>query len=348
MRPTMREVFDQLVAEGLFAAEDAGRVGEAMAKEEAGPPWFVKALMGVGAWVATGMFLVFLGLLDLFDSTAALLIVGPLLVGAAVFLRTARGGPMATQTALSMSLVGQVMLVFAIAELAESLEVGALALLALSVLLIWVMPDPVHRFLSTLAVAASLFFLLYVLNEAVAPTIGFALLAAGTVAWWLPPPRLDGRLAQLRGPVGHGLAASMLVAILPDSLNLREGNHALIGSVILAAVVLWVEARLFIEARGKLDRTAWVALAVTALIAVATARVPGLQAALAVLLLSLHRREPLLFGEGATAFVFFLGWYYYALELSLLHKSLVLVVSGAALLAIWRYLLPRAVVEGAR
>lgn len=348
MRPTMREVFERLVREGHFAAEDERRISEQLAAEEAGTPWFVKALMGAGAWVATALFLVFLALADVFDSEGALLVLGGMLVGAAILLRHASAAAMAAQAALAMSLVGQVMLVYAVAELSRGTWAPGLALLALSVLLIRAMPDPVHRFLSTLAAVASALYLLYDWNDELAPTFGFALVAGGMAWWWLRPAALQGLFAELRGPVGHGLSVATLAAILPDSLALREGSHALAGSVILAGVVLWVEATLLRQARGRLDRTAWGALGLTVLIALATVRVPGVQAALVILLLAVHRREPLLFGEGVVAFVFYLSRYYYALELTLLHKSLVLVGSGAALLAIWRFLLPAPAPEEAR
>lgn len=333
MRPSLRQVFDQLVSEGKLAPEDERRVRSALAQQEQGTPWFVKAMIGGGAWVATLLFLVFLGLFGAFNSAGALIVFGAVMLGAAALLRRVGEGAFPVQCALALSLVGQGCLVIAVVEGGGGEIAAAAVLLVISCAWIVVFPDGVHRFLSTIAAAGSVLFLLYKVQLDVAISLGYAIIAAALVAAWLLPVRIEGRWSELRSPVGHGLAVSVLLAILPDSIGVREAGHALVGSAILALTVVVVELRVLRQVRGRLDAVAWGTVVGTLLVAAMTAQVPGLLAALVVMLLGVHRREPLLLGEGVVAFVFFVGWYYYALELTLLQKSIALVVSGGVLLA---------------
>jgi uncharacterized membrane protein len=54
--------------------------------------------------------------------------------------------------------------------------------------------------------------------------------------------------------------------------------------------------------------------------------------------LGYHRREVVLVGLAVASFVGLAGWYYYALELTLLEKAGVLILSGAVALGAREYL----------
>ena len=74
-------------------------------------------------------------------------------------------------------------------------------------------------------------------------------------------------------------------------------------------------------------------LAALALIGFVTPAVPGVAAAVGVLLLALHRRNPVLLGLAVTFLFVFLGLLYYSLAATLLSKSLHLMGAGLLLLA---------------
>jgi uncharacterized membrane protein len=108
------------------------------------------------------------------------------------------------------------------------------------------------------------------------------------------------------------------------------GRPAAVG-LGLAAVALALLARRDLRL-GRLAPLPSVALAALALLGPATPGAPGLAGALAVLLLAVHRREPLLLGTAVVFLVAFLGAYYYVLSTTLLVKAGLLALAGAALL----------------
>ncbi|MDQ3263249.1 MAG: DUF4401 domain-containing protein [Myxococcota bacterium] len=341
MRPSLRALFSQLSAEGLVAAEDERRFREVLVtRVEQQTPWYLQLLMGAGAWIATGLFLLFLFVADLMDEEAVVGVVGLGMVGAALVLRLRRAAPMLVQLALAASLVGQGMVVTASSALARGDELPAVVALCLSLVLIGVFPDPVHRFLSTLASTTSVAFLAVEWDQRLLADGAFALLAVLTVAWWLRRPVLSGLEAQLTAPVGNGLVVSLLGAAVPLGI-LRDEGPWVLGTLALAGMAVFVQLRLFGIPGRKLDRVVLGSLAATVLLAAVSHQVPGLLAALLIMLIATQRRDPLLLGEAVFAFVFFLGWYYYSLDVTLLQKSAALVISGGVLLAAWR-LLPRA------
>lgn len=340
MRPTLREVFQQLSTEGLIAAEDENRFREVLRQRvQQDTPWYLKLLMGVGAWVATGLFLLFLAVADVFRHESVLVILGLLMVGAGVVLRLRTEVAMLGQVALSLSFVGQVMTVFGVGAMGGE-ETGASAVaLVLSLVLIVLFRDPIHRFVSTVSAMVALAFLLIELSAELAPSIAYVLLVAATVAFWQRKPALIGLEAQLQAPVGHGLAVSLLVMAVPFSLEWGDdGWRRIVASLALTLGVLFVVARTFGIPQRRPDVLAYGTLGVTLLVGVATLQVPGIQAALVLMVIAMNRRDPLLLGEAAVAFAYFLSWYYYSLELTLLHKSAALIVSGGLLLGAWRLL----------
>ncbi len=347
MRPTLRELFSQLSAEGLVAPEDERRFREVLVtRVEQQTPWYLQLLMGAGAWIATGLFLLFLFVADVINEEAVLGVVGLGMVGSALALRLRTGAPMWVQLALAASLVGQAMVVFASAELTPGTEFPAVVALFLSLLLVVVFPDPIHRFLSTLGATASVAALVVEWDQRLLADGAFALLAVLTVTWWLRRPVLSGREAQLAAPVGNGLVVSLLVAAVPLSA-LRDEGPWVLGTLALAGMAVFVQLRLFGIPGRKLDRVVLGSLAATLVLAAVSYPVPGLLAALLIMLIATQRRDPLLLGEAVFAFVFFLAWYYYSLEVTLLQKSGALVISGGVLLAAW-WLLPRSPVGSGR
>lgn len=88
MVQTLRAIFTRLVSEGLLPAEDEARLAEAArATAASAVPWYVRVLSGVGAWLATALFLTFVAMARIFELDEGLVIVGLVLVAGAVAMR---------------------------------------------------------------------------------------------------------------------------------------------------------------------------------------------------------------------------------------------------------------------
>jgi hypothetical protein len=336
---------DVLVKEGLRAPEDEKSLCEALGKvPHAGTAWYIRVLAGAGAWISAALFVVFLAMVDLFDEEAVALGVGLVLLAGAVFLRRRARGEFLVQLAIATSFAAQCLVIFGVAELTDSEEVGAaLVAMALSAALLFLFADPVHRFLSTLVVAGAAVVLLADIDSRAAEAVTLVLVSFATIAAWLSKDGLRGPWADIKAPVAHGLSVALILGTGPQLAGEEYGGGPItaVGFTIAALAVL---AHVFRSQKVSLGaRPAILAFAATAALGAVTASAAGLEAALLVLLLGFHRRSVVLAGEGVIAFVAFAARYYYALDLTLLEKSAVLAVSGGLFLAAWRFFLRREV-----
>lgn len=348
---TLVELRGLLLAEGL----DAGDPDQWRAHLEGGSttPWFVRILIGFGAWIAGLMLAVGLGaILALGRSGLALLIAGLALCAAAAALRRTSKGDFSAQFALSASLAGQAMAAAGLALLSDrgdrwSLFFAGMTALELGLLLLF--RDAVHRYLSAFASALLCTLLLEHLQLAWLESafLGLALLAWGL----LPAAAWKGPLLALRRPLGYALATVFLGLFLWHSLERMLFHHgsgpalwaagfrdlpvwvlgALAPGLLLLATVLRILLRL-----GQPLASAPSLLVVAAVLGLSLLglRVPGIAAVLFVLVLAAEAREPALFGLGVVAGLVLLARLYYDLDLGLLGKSVALAGSGTVLLGL--------------
>ena len=336
MNATQRvELWDRLRQSGIVAGDlpdDAGDMS----------PWYVRAMVGVAAWIAA-LFLVLavgIGLEELLKSSAATAVAGLVICAAAIALMRANAtGVFATQLALAGSLTGQALVAYALFNHAQRLDLTPwLLLCAFEVTLIVVAPNYVHRALATLAALVAARAALVVLGLwAVFP----ALAAAGFVAVHSNEARLVPR-ASLWQPVATGLALAALASagqgvLGADGLFWEDRRSvdvpAWVGSAAIAGVLLATTGRLLRDARlspgSRLALWAW--LAALALIPAAWP-MPGLVVALIVLLVAFATGHHALVGLSALALLAVLSHYYYSLQTTLLVKSGALLATGLVLL----------------
>lgn len=310
-----------------------------------GTAWYIRAMLGAAAWIAAVFLLAFIGMaMNELVRTDVAKIVGGLVVcaGAAVLLRVS-AGPFVGQLALALSLTGQALFALGMLNMFDRGRApGATPLFviaALEALLGVAVPNVAHRVICTIAAALAL---AYALWSAGLGTLGLPLVAAGFVAVELDSRRL-ARLPRLYPAIGIGLALA-IVAIYPvqivggEPFFGRAREHALLlgprfadaamGAVFFGAA-LWLVARAGV-ARGSPAHLAVLAGALA--LAFVCVGVPGLAAALLVLLLGFATSQRLLMGLGTLALLGALGRYYYTLSATLLAKSAILLATGAVLL----------------
>lgn len=342
---------------GLLLAEgfDAGDPDHWRARIRTGPatPWYVRILVGFGAWVAALMLALALAVLLSFDRHGpGLLILGLLVCAGSTLLRNFTKGDFPAQFALSMSLAGQIMFGVGLGMRADhGMGWGPwfAAMTLLQGLLLVVYRDPVHRFLTA---AAGVLLFTFLLEHYRLAWFESALVGLGLLAWGLlPAPLWRGPLRDLRRPVGYAFASVFLGLYTWHSLErmvLHPGRGssawavgfeqlpawllgALVPGLLLAALVLRILLRL--QRPGAWPAGLLVLGAVLCL-SLLGIPVPGIPAMLFVLVLAAEAREPAMFGLAVVAGLFLVTRLYYQLDLSLLAKSGVLAGSGAVLLGL--------------
>lgn len=354
---TLRELCLAPGYAGHFHAERLARLEQAVVEDhESEMPWYLRVIVGIGAWISSGFLLGFiLALVGWEDNNqAAIGTIGAVLLVAAVAIGRQKWGVFAEQCALAVSLASQVMIYIGfIDEHSHPLRTAMFYSIGLAVLLYGAFPSFLSRLMTCFAALQIALLWLH------AGDGGF-LSGAARVSEYLPlwllafwtfhlagicRTLLRPRLATLFAPLGYALVVSLAVwqaesswrwwetpvqvshlgvSMALASLHLRVALLALtlFGVAVWAAggvSVLREKARLFFG----------LALVLAALVYLGLG---GVLPALLYLLLGFSLQDRALLGLGLVLFPVFLVNYYYSLELDLLAKSGVLVASGVVIL----------------
>jgi Domain of unknown function (DUF4401) len=332
-------LWDGLRASGLVD-------GDLPSTPDDGAPWYVRAMIGIAGWIAACFLLAFIGagLAFAFSTGTAAQVIGIALCAVAIALLRALGTrEFVAQFALALSLAGQVLVVgglFTVLRHQDWVVYAAIA--AFEIALALAAPNAVHRTWSALAAAMALLFALVTMH------LSFlfpALLAAAFVAIELNEATLSP-YAGLWQPVGAGLALGLLLlvpaTIAFDLLQgefgrakaLRDMSAAWRGSALAAMVLVGAVAVLLARNGVRLGgRSGLATLGACVAFAAAAWQVPGVIAALIVVVVAFATGRRALMGLGLVALAATLFHYYYSLDATLLAKSVSLLASGAVLLA---------------
>jgi uncharacterized membrane protein len=335
----MRYVVDGLTAEGTLPQGSDAEIAALYSNEAAAltTPWYIRTLLGLSAWIAAILLLIFLFGMSIINEETGALAVGIVLCTLTIGMHRLAGNNLFLgQLALALSLTGQLLVVGGAGVLSDSVTVGALVMIMLQGLLIALYKDHLHRLLSTLAIIAALAVLVFEWEADLLLHALIILVALGTVVLWKRELELAvARLDEIARPVAYGLTFGLLALVCWQFIDDGAMSYWWLSTLglmgVLAMQVIW----LLREHRVTVDRKLMVGLLVIAVVLTITASTaPGLLAALVVLLIGFRHTNRLLLGTAVVFLAIFLGSFYYMLSLSLLGKSLALIGSGLALLGL--------------
>lgn len=233
----------ELQGRGLVAA-DAGPV---LHETPTDRPWFIGLLLGIAGWIAGICILTFVVMAFKIGSGTSGILAGPVLLFAAWGLfRMDRQGAFVSQLALALSIAGQVAFVVATAEAfkARTIEGPAFIAFLVQLALVLVMPNRLHRAMSTLfACIAWAVFVRYSLSypfegafaRAATPPLGRPL--AAWVFSWLP---VAGALVALvvKEPAWMAAGRQAIVRPLATGLIVALAMGTLVSDPI-EALAMW-------------------------------------------------------------------------------------------------------------
>ncbi len=307
--------------------------------------WYVRVLQGFAGWVAAVFLLGFLGfgVIGLFEHGTALITMGVIInLSSYVYFKAKPESDFFNQLVLVFSLTGQFLVAFGLLELYGFSNRQWLLLVGLyQLLLMGFINHYLHRFLSTWFAVIALFWGFELL---IYTGLGSALVAALFVWLWLD--KTGWRVAQeFYEPIAYALGFSLLQLNVQSQLWLNGywlqsnqagwvgQNAAGLTALVNSLVLLYFVYRMIEEQRISWSSTAG-RLAILAAVIMLFSALPviGVSSALLVLLVGFARQNKLLQAMGCVALLGFVSWYYYLLNITLLHKSLLLIVIGAVLL----------------
>ena len=286
-------------------------------------PWYISFLLGASGWVAGLFVLLFVGLLFRPNSQPAFLLGGAVLIAAAWGLYKAdREGAFVAQLALALSVAGQILLVMGLAKGESHVAGVAFAALIVQTILVIIMPNALHRTLSALFACAALavtvryglFADAYQYRHSAsptntAPTPSYAL--AGWAITWLPVAALTYWLIRHEA---RWMARGWQAIVRPTLTGLIVG--------LAFATLISHPFEMFDWSGSRGHVLGWLAL--WPLLS-ALAAVGAVAAGFAL-------RSRALMGVGIIGALLHISHFYYALGTSLLMKSLIMLLMGAAML----------------
>jgi uncharacterized membrane-anchored protein len=317
--------------------------------------------MGVVGWLAAtcvtgGLAILTFDVLEL--DHLVLLAAGIALFGLALYLRRVllprmieRPSKMAlVQFALAIGMCGQMLAVGGAAELGDA---GApWTAFAMAIIAGWLYPDAAQRFLSPVIAGFALVAALRA-HELTGGSSLAAVLGTLILPFFLRPTKSHNPLGDAQLPVGLGLAAMSLAMLLwssflPHQHGAPEDAAALLGAhqprlltlhlAGLTLLLLWRIRGLIPPDRRPAPDVQLICATALAALAAFTSSVPGITAAIGLLILARVRRSSAL-TVMATLFLFtFLLLFYYDLQLTLLDKAAICATAGLCLVGAWLYL----------
>ena len=332
---TLESLFAALHRDGHLPTSQAPQI----AFSDLSSPWYTRVLMGFMGWLG-GMFVLgFLGALiaALFTNSVLMMIIAiGLFAGSFAMYRAMPTNDFGTQFALAASICAQV-----VATVAFGNAVGqrvdpynvAWFVAAMQIALVLLMPNALHRLLSTMFAVVALFvaaqkgLLVPALDAVLAVALVLLVRAESTLV-------AMGR-RQLVEPVINGLAIALLVRGAAHVTIFGEAPwfpFALQTAVVFTmALVAWVV--LNTSRVAMVPRIAAVLAAVVYV--VVTWRAPGLIASVLVVLVAFGSGRRALTAFALVALLAYLSTFYYQMHMTLMAKSMVLALSGASLLVMW-------------
>ncbi|MEQ8396332.1 DUF4401 domain-containing protein [Thalassobaculum sp.] len=294
-------------------------------------PWYMHVLTGIGAWFAATAMILTVGaaIFPALDESSLPLTAatfGAVVATVSAITHRSHKQAFAVQLAVAGALAGQGLLAGGMGWQFESVTVAAVLAGSTTTLFIVLIKDQLLQFLASTATLCLI----------QAALIGHDMPQAGGL---LAAPALAGALTLLIRPLGpqdlRGLAyALLLIPVAAQSVLgvgglsadwLARATYAI--GLIAMLWLLWHDA--------TPGRRALVAVAGAAALLLGAVIAAGMLASLLLLTLAYTLGNRMLASLGVAATVWFLGQFYYDLELDLLQKSGMLVGAGLLLLALW-------------
>ncbi len=321
----------------------AGAVtGDAPAQSE-GLPWYLAGLIGVSAWIAAGLlFGFFVTLFDqIWKSPGIAAMAGALCIAAALaLLRIARGREFFEQSAIALSLVGQLLVGIGFSEWFGD-TAGWAGSAAVALVLYVSGAQTMHRFLCGAVFAAAV---VAICNELDTSGYGPSRMALPVLAWlafaaWWRAEYEDLRALPV-SPLAWALSlAALLMAFFSDLEWGPPDRNAMTLRIWIAHIAVAVLLPLTVWRLAGPRRLLSLLCAIA--FALIWLRAPGVSLGVMLMLTAFASHRPALLATGLIGTGVYLIRYYYQLDVPLLEKSQWLLLGGAALLAI-RFVLTRA------
>lgn len=317
-------------------------------------PWYVKALLGLSGWLAAICLLVFFGfwLQSLLLKEGVSLTIGSALIGTAIVLLRLPKNEFYEHLGFAVSLAGQGLLLFALANYLKGLNSQLyLPIAIVQIVLLYLIPNYTHRvyssFIATIALSLFMSSLGYLFVFKI-----ILLLAMSKL--WLNEFDYPEKIKMLQA-IGYGFVLSEFILSktisllyfnlfdhwLPREINLDAWLYPWMHEIPATLAMLFIASQQIKRLEHSLAHPlSLIFLLLVIAINALSIEINNLNIGLIILLLGYAGSNRILIGLGIITLLSAVTSYYYFMNTTLLVKSQILIGSGLLLLVI-RWLIQR-------
>ncbi|MGU3375299.1 DUF4401 domain-containing protein [Chryseobacterium sp. M5A1_1a] len=298
----------------------------------------IKILSIFGGIMACLAFLGFIFIAQLFDSQTGLAILGIMCIAGSSFLSRLSKKTITDTLSVSFFITGFALLGFGLSK-DENIIYIVFTILALCTL--FLVQSYILSFISILIINGCFIAFAADNNIYSLPYIIIALQAIATTILFLREAKIITKnkiFSKLYDPVRSGMVFSFLFTLAFLGMNSFISiavSYSWIPSVIIILAILYVVSLLFNTLQVTNITHKSIIYVLTILLLSPTLLVPTISGAILIILLSFFVNYRTGFALAVIALVYFIGKFYYDLNITLLNKSILLFASGIIFLAIY-------------
>lgn len=305
-------------------------------------PWWLHMLLGIAAWIAAILIVgSFLGpLLVLADNNPVRTAAAVMLLAAAIWL-TSRKQEFLQQMAVAIALAGQGLLVYVIYEVSGQYD--EVARYACAVISIFLLLSPLNTLHQRVSLGIALLCLISLVSSAPLLAVISNLLAITAALLWCSRVKWANfaQAKTIKSVLQVVTVAALALTLfgqsllwldssywLNDKLDMARALYSALGSVLFISTIFWLSRLATVPSRLAL-------LTIAAVLCILLYPASGLLVSTALMLACFYGCSRNGYALCLLCMLLAMSQFYYSLQLNLLHKSAILALSGAALLAAW-------------
>jgi uncharacterized membrane protein len=301
-------------------------------------PWFVSGLVGFSAWLATIFVLAFIfGIFHavLFKSPFGIMFIGIILCGIAIALnKSDNKNIFLNQLSLAICITGEIMIIIGTGIKYESVLFSSIITILIQIIMMIIFKNNIHRFLSNSVIVIALLILLKDINAILLVNILVFFIGLAVIKIWSNQANIIcSNYAELFNPISYGLTIAFLMIFI-ITLN-KEMNYFLKfnnwypSTILISLLLLYFEHQILYNIYKSIQNKISISIFIfTILLAIATLKSPGITASLLVILIAFNYRNIIMLGIATLFLIFYIIFYYYNLDITLLAKSQILISTG--------------------
>jgi len=341
--PGVQQVFEQVQQHGGLEPGWENKLDLTVEQIVDVQPWYVRTMIGFGSWLASLLIIVsILAGTGSYERGGVAIGLGLIFIIGATALRRASSHDFTIQMALAFCLAGQGLLLYGMSDRYLSFVSLLYVIVLLQVIMIFIYPDRILRFLSVMFGVQAIVLLLFKANaQEWLHGLVFGLLMAFLLLEKNSYALIERGWYERVAPVMYGLLIAALAVLMLSTIYILPELRvqmtffpypwvsAVLSGLLFVAVIADILRR-----QNASTQIVTASLVMSVIFVLASLQMPGLIVACLLILLGFDRSLKLVTTLGFSFLTIFLAAWFYGLEVTLLVKSASLVAAGAVLLLI--------------